>query len=337
VTLAHDSRQRGGQRHDELLADVARAYYEQELNQHQVAEHFGVSRSQVSRYLREARQRDIVQIRIVAARTRDANLEADLRDRFPGLREVVVAQVFTDTERVMRNAVARAAAHLLDRLLKPGQTVCLGAGRTMAAVVDLLVPRRLPGLTVAQAAGNAGLEGLDIDYGSIASSVAGTFDAVAYRINAPAILGRSASAAALEQSNRQIRDALAIARSADLYMVGMGSLTGDEIFVRTGLISLEELAEVRQQGAVGDLCGHFFDASGRSCPGSFLDRVVGIRLEDLRRASIAIACAAGDEKVPAIAGALRGRLVNTLVTDEHTARGVLVLEGERGRRRAAAR
>jgi lsr operon transcriptional repressor len=117
----------------------------------------------------------------------------------------------------------------------------------------------------------------------------------------------------------------------------MGSLAGDEIFVRTGLITLDELTEVRAQGAVGDLCGNFYDASGRGCPGPFADRVVGIRLEDLRRAPAVVVCAGGAEKVPAIAGALRGRLVNALVTDEHTAHGVLELEGERGRRRAGAR
>jgi hypothetical protein len=88
---------------------------------------------------------------------------------------------------------------------------------------------------------------------------------------------------------------------------------------------------------VGDICGNFYDASGRACPGPFADRVVGIRLEDLRRAPLVVACAGGAEKVPAIAGALRGRLVSALVTDEHTARGVLELMDGRGRRGAAAR
>jgi DNA-binding transcriptional regulator LsrR (DeoR family) len=225
----------------------------------------------------------------------------------------------------------------MDRVVTSGQTICMGAGRTLAAVVDLMAPRRLPGVTVAQAMGNAGHEGMDIDYSAIAAAAADAYGALVYRINAPAILGRTARASELESSNPQIRDALAIARSADIYVLGMGSLTGDEIFVRTGLISLDDLEEVRALGAVGDLCGNFYDAAGRACPGPFADRIVGIRLEDLRKAPLVVACAGGTEKIPAIAGALRGRLVNTLVTDEHTAAGVLELEEERGRARTAVR
>jgi hypothetical protein len=41
--------------------------------------------------------------------------------------------------------------------------------------------------------------------------------------------------------------------------------------------------------------------------------------------------------VPAIAAALRGRLVSALVTDEHTARGVLELMDGRGRKGAVDR
>jgi hypothetical protein len=46
---------------------------------------------------------------------------------------------------------------------------------------------------------------------------------------------------------------------------------------------------------------------------------------------VVIGCVAGTEKVPAIVGALTGRYLNALVTDEHTAHGVLELMEGRGR------
>ena len=58
---------------------------------------------------------------------------------------------------------------------------------------------------------------------------------------------------------------------------------------------------------------------------------MGIRLSDLRKAPVVIGCVAGIEKVPAIVGALTGRFLNALVTDEHTAHGVLELMEGRGR------
>ncbi len=323
------------ERLEELLADLARAYYEDGLTQEQVAAQFHLSRSRVSRHLQDARDRDIVQIRIVAPGSRALDLEEAMRSRYPMLRDVRVAAAFSRDEPVVRRSVARAGAALVDRLVRPGMTVCVGAGRTLSALVGLLSQRAMAGLVVAPATGNAGHAGWDIDYAGVAASFAAAYGGTAHRINAPAMVGPGASAAVLEAGNPQIRDAVAIARSADLHVLGLGSLTGDEIFVRTGLISLDELAAVRSAGAVGDICGAFFDARGAEVAGPFRDRLVGIHLSDLRRAPAVVVCAGGTDKVPAIAGALQGGLVSTLVTDEHAARGVLELREVRGHTRAA--
>ena len=266
--------------------------------------------------------------------TRDIDAEARLRTWFPHLRAVVVPAVFSDHELVARRTVARAAARMIGEFVKPSDTVCFGAGRTLGEMVGLLEPGKIAGVTVVQAMGNAGHEGLDIDYNAIAGAAASAFAGRSVQINAPAILGRGAKAAELESSNPQIRDALAVARSADVYVMGVGSMASDEIYVTTGLISLAELAEVGAQGAVGDLCGNFFDLDGRPCLGPFGDRVVGVRLSDLRKAPVVIGCVAGAEKVQALVGALTGRFLNALVTDERTAHGVLELMEERGRGRA---
>jgi deoxyribonucleoside regulator len=322
---------------DDFLADVARAYYEQHLTQEEVAVQFGVSRSQVSRYLQEAHSRDIVQIRIVPAGARDTAAEDRLREAFPHLVEVVVAQVFGEGPETVRWTVARAAARFLDRTVTSAMTVCFGAGRTLANTVELLSADRVRNVTVAQAMGNAGHEGLAIDYNAIASVAATAFGGRAYQINAPAILGPGMKAGELEASNPQIRESLRLARSADLYVLGVGSIVGDVIYVQTGLLTFDDLAALKAAGAVGDICGNFFDARGRPCPGPFQDRLVGIRLQDLRRAPTVVACAAGPEKVPALAGALTGRLINVLITDEQTARGMLELLGPKHRELIAAR
>jgi len=314
----------GPLRREGLLVDIARAYYEQGLTQARIGERYGLSHSQVSRYLQTARGEGIVQIRIVPPRDQDVAAEAELQAAFPDLREVVVARVFNPEPVFVRRAVANAAARLFDRLIRPGLTVCVGAGRTMALAAAGTASRRVAGLVLVPATGNAGHAAMDSDYSAITQSLADTLGGSAYRINAPAIVGAGASAAELERSNPQIREALDIARHADLFLLGLGSLAGDEIFVGSGTISREELQAVRAAGAVGDLCGNFFDRTGQEAPGPLGDRVVGISLDDLRRAPLVVACAAGEEKASAITGALRGRLIHGLVTDEHAARSVLL-------------
>jgi DNA-binding transcriptional regulator LsrR (DeoR family) len=311
---------------DQFLADVALAYYERHLTQNEIAALHGVSRSQVSRYLQEAHDRDIVQIRIVMPDSRDEGLEAELQSRFPDVKQTVVARVFSDRPEAMRRAVAHAGSALLDRMIAGGMTVCFGAGRTLAELVALLRPSA-PNVTVVQAMGNAGHAGLDIDYHAIAQAAAGVFGGAAYQINAPAIVGAGARASELEASNPQIHESLEVARSADLYVLGIGTISSDAIYVRTGLITAEELESLGDLGAVGDICGNFFDVHGRPCPGPFRDRIVGIGFGDLHRANAVVTCATGIDKVPAIAGSLEGRLTSHLVTDELTARGVLAFTG----------
>jgi deoxyribonucleoside regulator len=306
---------------------MARSYYEQDMTQAQIAKVYGISRSQVSRYLRAARNEGIVQIRIMPPPGCDSEAEAALRVAYPQLRKVVVARAY-DRERVaMRRAVAWAAARVFDELVRPGQVVCVGAGRTMAMASALMEQRREVGGVVVPATGDAGHATLESDYSAITAVVAHKLGAMPYRINAPAVLGSGSHASELERSSPQVREALRTARSADVYLLGLGSLAGDEFFVQTGLISAAELAAIRSSGGVGDICGNFYDRVGSDLSGPFSDRVVGISLDDLRRATLAVACAGGEEKVAAIIGALDGRLINGLVTDEHTARGVLAGSG----------
>jgi DNA-binding transcriptional regulator LsrR (DeoR family) len=80
-----------------------------------------------------------------------------------------------------------------------------------------------------------------------------------------------------------------------------------------------ELEDLQQNGAVGDICFCFYDANGREVRGALEGRVIGIDLESLRRVQRSVAICGGKKKFPAILGALRGKWVNTLITDQYTA------------------
>ncbi len=58
---------------------------------------------------------------------------------------------------------------------------------------------------------------------------------------------------------------------------------------------------------------------------------MGLTLEELRRIGHKIGIAVGSEKAQAISGALRGHLIDVLVTDEETA-SLLLKEEEEGQR-----
>jgi DNA-binding transcriptional regulator LsrR (DeoR family) len=74
---------------------------------------------------------------------------------------------------------------------------------------------------------------------------------------------------------------------------------------------------------VGDILGRPFDGDGVFVEMDYLDRILGIDLELLRRTPEVMGIAGGAHKVAAIQGALRSGLLDTLITDETTAHALL--------------
>ncbi|MBI5668559.1 MAG: hypothetical protein HZC41_11185 [Chloroflexi bacterium] len=246
--------------------------------------------------------------------------------RFPRLKDVVVVPTFSDDANAVQTLIGRFAANALTSILQPGQTLALGCGRTLRAMVEALQAKTVPGVQVVQAMGNIGHEAHKIDYNEIARHAAEALGGKVYYLSAPAILGKgSGRAADLIRANPPLDYALSLARQANVYVVGIGSLESDQLYVRSGLIGQDELDDLKTR-AVGDICGRFIDIHGQEQPSAFADRIVGVELDDLRGAAFAVGVAGGADKVAPLLGALRGGIINVLVSDEKTIQRILELD-----------
>src|SRR5260221_3369316 len=201
----------------------------------------GISRSQVSRYLTEAREVGIVQIRVVHPEDRVDTLAVELQQRFPRLRTAIVVSAFSQDEPVIRQMIGQAAASFLRQSVLPGECLCIGCGRTVRSTVEALKSHPIPNLSVVQAGGSLGHEALDLDFNELTRAAAEAFAARAFYVTAPAVLG-SGSAARIGSANVTIRGSLDRARQANIYLVGVGSLDRDQLYARAGLISQTDIS-----------------------------------------------------------------------------------------------
>ncbi len=320
----------GGEGKVELLVEIARAYYEQNHDQGKIAQSLGISRSQVSRYLTQARDLNLVQFRVIAPNERITQVETKLKERFDTLREAIVAPVFNLKPDQLRRTIARHGAYYLEQVVRPGLRICVGSGRTLYEVCKWLRPAKIPNISIVQAMGNVGHEAMDIDFNQMARAIASAFSAKVSFLNSPAILG-SGTVKDLMDANPMIDEALKMAHQADLFLFGVGSLTSDLIFTRSGIFKTQDLEQLQKAGSVGDICARFFDIHGVEIPSSFQERIVGITLDDLRSNALTIAVAGGADKTQPLIGALNGHLVKVLVTDEQTAHAILDYADERRR------
>lgn len=83
---------------------------------------------------------------------------------------------------------------------------------------------------------------------------------------------------------------------------------------------MEQLARC---GAVGEICGRFYDRKGNECDSPWRDRVLSIDLDQIRRIPQVIAIVGGGDRSEAIAAAIKGGLLKTLVIDSQGAAALL--------------
>ena len=109
--------------------------------------------------------------------------------------------------------------------------------------------------------------------------------------------------------------------------VGIGTLT-ESVFVEQDIFSPAELDHLRQRGAVGEICGRFFDRDGRECATEYRARVLSIDLDALRRRPDVVGVTNGPRRTAAVRAALRGGLITSLVIDDVGAAAVLAADDD---------
>ena len=139
----------------ELLARIASLYYEKDLDQKVIAKELGMSRSNVSRLLKEARARGIVQVRIQWPLGRHEEVEQRLQATF-GLPQAIVlagqGSGWDETE----SRVGQLAAQYLDSVLEPDTILGVSWGRAIHQLVRSFNGRKRPGVMVVQMMGGLG-------------------------------------------------------------------------------------------------------------------------------------------------------------------------------------
>src|SRR5262249_837529 len=121
-----------------------------------------------------------------------------------------------------------------------------------------------------------------------------------------------------------VQSALARFEHVTLALVGIGDVEPSRLLASSGnVFSREELDQLRQLGAVGDICLRFFAISGSPISTPLNDRVIGMELEQIRKVRRSVGIAGGKRKLAAIHGALTGHWINVLITDRFTAEALL--------------
>lgn len=314
---------------EDLLAMVASLYYKLHQSQAEIADRLGVSTSKVSRLLKDAWDRGIIEVNIRTPIPRDFALEQELMTRF-GLRDAYVLETKSEAdEHSLLNATGQLAASYLARVIPtfaPGSTIGVAWGTGVQSTVNALPNNLGQKIDVVQLMGGVGA--LVVDGPDLARVVAAKLGGRHHDLHAP-VLVEKPEVRNIFLNEPAVREGIRRAQGVQLAITGVGTVDDKaSSFLRAGLLTLTDLAQLRRMGAVGETIGRFFDIRGSSEGIEINARIIGIELDDLRRIPQVLAVARGIPKAASILGALRGKFLTVLATDDTTARAVLALDGD---------
>lgn len=301
------------------LVRVSRLYYELGETQEAIAALIGVTRPHVSRLLKEARARGVVEIRIVDRGAVESPVADALRARY-GLRAVHLAPTLDGPPDLTRRRVGRLAGEVLRSALHDGMVVGIGDGAAVSAVADELEhgTSQVDATFVPLCGGfwraGAGVEPF--------RRIAETLGATIHALHAPGLLDDATVRDAL-CAHAGVRSVIEFWARLDAALFGIGGPTWSE-----AAVGAETLADIRSGQAVGEVLISPFSIDGRLVAESLRARTIAFDARALASVSLSMGVAEGSGKVAPILGALRGGFMNVLVTDVRTAEAVLNLASE---------
>lgn len=305
------------------LDDAARAgwlYYVAGNTQDEIARKLGVSRQSAQRLVAMAVSERLVKVRLDHPIGRCMDLAAALRERF-GLVICEVAPSDPDAPELL-TGIAIAAAAELERVLKSPdrRIISLGTGRSLRALVEQLPRMSCPQHVIVSRLGNMMEDGSATPYNATIR--------LAERIGAPhfpyplPVLARDPDELRAMQQQLGAKNTIRLSADADMSLVGIGQMDMTAPLHVDGFLSETEIRELIDQGAAGEITSWVYDGDGKIMDCAFNRRVASAPLlADPEKPVVGLA--SGTSKLPAIKAAIKGGLINGLITSEATAERLL--------------
>ena len=319
--------------HDTLLTvtirdndahEAASMYYLQGETMETIARHLGVSRSSVSRLLAYARESGLVRISVAPAPGERGTLAGELNQIF-GIQSTVVRVRDFDTGVNRLDNVAKVAAERFLDIIEPGNVIGIAWGNTTAEVTRHIPPVEMEDTTVVQLNGAASASGTGVRYiDTTISQAADALGADMVHFPVPAFFDYEETKKAMWRE-RSVRTVVDLIERADVALFGVGAFGGDlpSHVYSAGYLEDSDIAEVRGEGVVGDICTILIREDGSYADMDINRRASGPTPELLKTIPRRLCVVAGEAKTIPLIGALRAGVVTDLVVDDRTARRVL--------------
>ena len=207
-------------------------------------------------------------------------------------------------------------------LIEKAEVIGISGGRTLREFIKYLCRSTTIKLKqIIQLMGNVAPDVADYDAAELGRLLASNTGATLYSINAPAIT-KDKKVRDTFIKHEQVTAVWDLFQKIDIAFVGIGTLK-DSVFIERKILNEKDIKKLKEKGAVGEICGRFFDKKGKEPLTSFRDRVISINLEKLKKIPLVIGVTCGRGRSASVIAAAKGGIVNGLIMDHICAEEII--------------
>lgn len=296
-----------------LMAEIALLYYKKGLTQQEIANALQLTRQTVSKLLASAVDEKIVEIIIHNPKAEREELERKLKERY-GIKAVVCGASRNSDELRQLVTTEGAIHHLLPILSKGNLRIAVSWGRSVQNVIKAFPTTPTKGNVVFPLFGATEHEQTYFLPNELAREFSAKLEADVKFAWFPYKPENERDFDLFKRTD-YYRQMQCDWERLDVAIIGIGN---NQCFKLLNA-SFEE--ESTSNAAIGDVATHFFALDGTLIQTNEL--TLRISAEQLKTVKEKIAVAYGDDKTQAIVGAINAGFVDTLITDEYTAKLLL--------------
>lgn len=312
---------------ERFIMKVVKMHYKNGMSQVEIGKRLNVSRMTVARALEQARKEGYVEIKLNFPENSVTDEEELLESKYQ-LKEAIIAY---PREGKIGDEVGFLASDYIIRVLKDHTTIALSNGVTISTVAEYINEdmrirmKKYKDVKIVSLSGFNNISGkVEEDFrkyysNRIVDEIAEILKVASHQIVAPMIVAdKEARDKFMQESS--VHQVIEMAENADVAIFGIGSLHNNARAVNTHIVPEGVYEELAKQGGVGETVCHVFDKNGELLHSDFDDRLVCVSYEAMKKIPIRVGVAYGEEKKEAIYGALKGGLINVLITDMDVAK-----------------
>ena len=308
------------------MITVSKLYYEDNMTQDAIAKKLKISVPQISRIITAAKNQGYVKTSVVDPFSESDDLSKRLISEF-NLKDVRIIKNSANDIRVTQTNASQAGADYLLDIARANDIISIAYSNIIYKIPQFLPKIHIENLSFVQPNGALFEQVKGYQFDTL-REIGIKMDAYYYYFPAPAIVKDKQVKEALHD-DPIIKWVMEKAEKSNVAFFSVGLPNSNSVFVKNGYIDKDEIAKFKNEGAVGEIFGHFINAKGKIHNKDFDKRVLGLSISTLREKAYSVCISAGEGLVDAIYATLIGKYCNVLITDTITAKQILEMKSNK--------